>query len=268
MAHILAGIDLGSRFGKVTIISDGKVIARASSPVDDEVGRLGKRLLKMALAEAGLRRRALAAVGVTGHGRHGAGRLSRLAFPDVTCAAMGVHFLAPMARAAVDVGGLMTRAAAVGKNGEALEYVENERCAAGSGRFLETAAEALETPVSEIGRLSLTSASPLRLTSQCVVFAESELISHVNAGGEAADILAGLHRSVADRVATLVKKLGAKGPIALVGGVARNEGVMAYIEKALAEKPAHLGDDPIFVGAMGAALLAGAKKAGRTRVAD
>ncbi len=252
---ITAGLDIGTRFAKAVIVGDEGVVGTQISLVDDTVQKVSKKILKKALKKAGESRRRLSGLAITGYGRKGV-KLTKQGYPASLCIAKGVHYLNPGIRVAFDVGGLITQVIQIGEDGSVNDYLENEKCASGSGRFLELVAEALEVDIDRIGPLSLDSDQSLPLSSQCVVFAESEVINHVNAGEEPADILAGLHRSIAERVASLAKKLSFIPPVALVGGVAKNIGVVHFLEDTLEEPLQPLHQDPQIVAALGAALLA------------
>lgn len=252
---IAAGLDLGTRAAKVVIVKDGELIAWESSPVNDVLGRLGKRLLKSAMKSARVSRWKLDRIAVTDYGMK-AIRFADKQFPAPVCLARAAHRLAPGVRTVIDIGGLVSRVVKVADDGSVEDYLENERCASGSGRFLEMIAEALETPLEEIGPLALSSTRPLRLTSQCVVFAESEVVSLVNQGHEPADILAGLHRSIAERVSSMANRLPAAAPLAVTGGVAKNPAVIKCLEDEMRLPVRPLSQDPQIACALGAALAA------------
>jgi len=252
---ITAGLDIGSRTAKAVILGDDGVLAAKAWPVDDAVNRVAKRILTSALKEADISRRKLRGLAATGYGRK-AVKAARREAPDTMCVARAVHHLCPEVNTVLDLGGLSARAIRIGENGAVKDYIENEKCAAGSGRFLEMVAEALEVPQGDIGELSLTSGRPLFFTSQCVVFAESEVISHVNAGADPADVLAGLHRSIAYRVCYQARKVDVVPEVAVVGGVAKNAGVVHFLEKTLDSPLAPLPLDPQIIAALGAALIA------------
>jgi predicted CoA-substrate-specific enzyme activase len=252
---ISGGLDIGTRTAKAVILGESGILASEITPVNDTVDRVSRRILKSALNRAGVRWRKLSAVAATGYGRKGV-KAARQEFPNTLCVARAINYLDPEIQTALDIGGLITRVVRIGAGGVVLDYLENERCASGSGRFLEMIAEVLEVSLEQIGPLSLGSSKPLPLTSQCVVFAESEVINHVNAGEEPADILAGLHRSIAERITSLAKKLDLLHPVAVVGGVAKNSGVMHFLEQALDTPHRRLSEDPQIIAAMGAALIA------------
>jgi predicted CoA-substrate-specific enzyme activase len=252
---IFAGLDVGARTAKAVILGGDGILASEIRPVTDAVDRVARMMLKSGLKNAGVSRRKLAAVAATGYGRK-AVKAAGMEFPSSMCMAKAVHHLAPEVRTVIDVGGLVTLAVLIKDRGAVGDYLENERCASGSGRFLEMIAEALELSVEQIGPLSLNSSRPLHLTSQCVVFAESEVISHVNAGGKTEDIMAGLHASIADRVASIAKRLDFAPPVAVTGGVAKNRGFIHFLEKSLGQPLHKLPQDPQIIGALGAALIA------------
>ncbi len=252
---ITAGLDIGTRYAKAVILGDDGVLGTQINLVDDTVQKVSKKILKRALKKAGESKRRLSGMAITGYGRKGV-KLTKQGFPGSLCIAKGIHYMNSNIRIVLDVGGLITQVVQIGEDGSVNDYLENEKCASGSGRFLELVAEALEVDIDRIGPLSLDSGQPLPLSSQCVVFAESEVINHVNAGEEPADILAGLHRSIAERVASLAKKLSFTPPVALVGGVAKNTGVVHFLEDTLESSLQPLTQDPQIVAALGAALLA------------
>ena len=252
---ITAGLDIGTRTAKVVILDDDHVSAFAIRPINDVLSRLSKQVFKSTLQKAGLRRRQVSCIGVTGYGQQQVGFADRSVTTPL-CIASAAHHLNKTLRTVIDIGGLITRVILINENGGVSDYVENEKCASGSGRFLEMIAEALELPIENIGPESLNAVRPLTLSGQCVVFAESEVISHVNADEPAADILAGLHRAIAQRVCSLAGKTGFQAPLAVVGGVAKNTGVIHYLEQSLGLGFKPLPVDPQVVAALGAALLA------------
>jgi predicted CoA-substrate-specific enzyme activase len=256
---ICAGVDIGTRTAKAMVTGENGALGWEIEPVNDTVDRVSKRILQSAAERAGVRRRKLSCIAATGYGRKSV-RAADVDFPVPLCVARAVYHLHPEARLALDIGGLITRFIRIGDKGTVADYLENERCASGSGRFLETIAEALEVSLEQIGPLSLTSQRPLPLTGQCVVFAESEVVNHVNAGEQPADILAGVHRSIAERVYALAMRVGLQPPVAVCGGVARNSGVVHFLRQILGVPLLVPDCDPQLVGALGAALLAREKR--------
>jgi predicted CoA-substrate-specific enzyme activase len=167
-----------------------------------------------------------------------------------------VRRLNPNIRTILDVGGQSIRAFALGDNGKVTDSTGNEKCAAGTGKFIEVMAKALELPLEQVGELSLSSKKPVNITSQCGVFAESEVITYVNDGIDRADIIAGISRSVAGKIASLAKRINLTEPITMVGGVAKNQGVKQFLQSDYGLKFVDLAFDPQLVCALGAALLA------------
>jgi len=252
---ITAGIDIGTRTAKAVILGQNGILASEIRPVDDSVSRVSRRILKSALKKAGVRRGKLRCVSATGYGRKNV-KVADLQFTSPICTAKAAYYLDKEIHTVIDIGGIITCVVQIGKNGTVLDYIENEKCASGSGRFLEMIAEAMEIPLEEIGPISLKSAHPLKLSNQCVVFAESEVISHVNANEKPEDILAALHRSLAEKSLALAKKVAFKPPTAVIGGVAKNTGVVHFLEQTLASENRNLPEDPQIISALGAALLA------------
>ncbi len=253
---ITAGLDIGTRTAKAVLLDDDRILASAVRPVDDAINRIYRSLLAAVSREAGIGRRRIKGTGITGYGSRYVKRPDRrLAGP--LCIARAVYHLSPAVRTVVDIGGLVSRVVQMAEDGRVVDYLENDKCASGSGRFLEMIAEALEIPLERLGPVSLTAARPLTLSSQCVVFAESEVISHVNAAETPADILAGVHRAIAERTASLAKKTALIPPVAITGGVAKNTGVISCLRQSLAVKCQNLSIDPQLISGLGAALLVG-----------
>lgn len=253
---ITAGIDIGTRTAKVVVLENDQVAGFSIHPINDVISRLSRALFKSTLKQAGIRKKHVHQVGATGYGQQQV-KFADRRLTTPLCIASALSFLDQEIRTAIDIGGLITRVVLINENGGVADYIENEKCASGSGRFLEMIADALELPVERIGSESLTSDRPLKLSGQCVVFAESEVISHVNADEPAADILAGLHRAIAERVLSLAGKTGFQPPAIVIGGVAKNSGVTHFLEQNLRVEVRKPPVDPQIVGALGAALLAG-----------
>ncbi len=252
---ITAGIDIGTRTAKAVILGRNGILASVIRPVDDSVSRISRRILKSALKKAGVRRGKLRCAGATGYGRKNV-RIADYQFTSPVCTAKAAYYLDKEIHTVIDIGGIITCVVQVGENGSVLDTIENEKCASGSGRFLEMVAEAMEIPLEKIGPISLQSVRPLNLSNQCVVFAESEIISHVNANEKPEDILAALHRSIAEKAFALAKKVTFKPPTAVIGGVAKNTGVVHFLEQKLGSKNRSLSEDSQIISALGAALLA------------
>ena len=207
------------------------------------------------LAGAGKARSDVAYVVATGCGRRRAD-FAQDAVTEITCLAKGVNYLFPEARTIVDIGGQDTKAVRIDARGRVLEFEMNDKCAAGTGRFIEVMASALKVSLEEIGELSLKHKKELTISSICTVFAESEVISLVSEGEELEDILYGIHRAIADRTMGLVSRLGGvEQEVVMAGGVAKNAGVVRALEKVM-DTPIKIPFESQVVSALGAALLA------------
>jgi predicted CoA-substrate-specific enzyme activase len=178
---------------------------------------------------------------------------------EISCHARGVHHLLPATRTVIDIGGQDCKAIVLDEGGRALDFEMNDRCAAGTGRFLEVMAGALGTDLPGLAQMALSSAAPASLSSTCTVFAESEVIGLLAQGTARADVAAGLCRAVAQRVAGMLQRTGVTGPVALTGGVALNEAVRGALQQVL-DVPIVVPPDPQLTGALGAALLAVERK--------
>jgi len=183
---------------------------------------------------------------------------------EITCHARGAYWMCPTVRTVVDIGGQDCKVMSVSAEGKVVEFVMNDRCAAGTGRFFEAMARVLDCGLEGLSRLSLQATSPATISSQCSVFAESEVITLVNEGVNLPDIVAGLHNSVASRLNSMVGKVGLVEDVALTGGCAKNEGLVKALEGKLGVSVRRLPQDPQIAGAVGAALLAREKASRRS----
>ena len=174
---------------------------------------------------------------------------------EITCHARGAHFLDPRVRTVVDIGGQDSKVIRLNEDGSVKNFVMNDKCAAGTGRFLDVMARVLEVEVSDLGRLGAMSKKQVGISSTCTVFAESEVISQLSMGTDKCDIIAGIHRSVAHRVTGLAHRIGVMPDVVMTGGVAQNQGVVDALEAELGVK---IYTSPLtqYNGALGAALMA------------
>jgi len=248
------GVDLGSITAKCVILRDGREVLAACVVKGGMVGGGGQKAVDEALAAAGVRQDDVVFVVATGYGRViFAGANEEMS--EIGCHGKGAFFQEPAVRTVIDIGGQDAKVIRLGAGGRILNFAMNEKCAAGTGRFLEVMAQALGYPVSELARLGSQATGKVAISSTCTVFAESEIISHLASGQKVADIVAGIHESIARRIAGLAHRVGLEEKIFVTGGVAQNQGMVA----ALAER---LGCElfvPRFAqlnGALGAALSA------------
>ena len=174
---------------------------------------------------------------------------------EISCHGLGAYKLFPDTKTVVDIGGQDSKVIQVGPAGKVLDFTMNDKCAAGTGRFLEVMAAKLRVPLNEMGTLSMGANGEVRISSVCTVFAESEVISLVAQNHPKEEIIRGLHRAIVNRVWSMVKTLGVKREVTMSGGVAKNRGVVAFLEEKLGH-PIHVYKEPQIVGALGAALHA------------
>lgn len=253
---VYAGCDLGIASAKAAIISDNDILALEILPYKSFPQRAAVEVMDRALARAGLCEERPNGCVATGFGKKAVPYADAL-IPDMICLHRAIRELNPAIRTVVDVGGHSLTAFNIDDKGSVSATAITDKCAGGTGRFIEVMAKALEMPVDELSRASLVSQNPVRITNQCVVFAESEVISCVNDGYDRLDIFAGIAWSVAAKIAGLVRRVSVDEEVAMTGGVAKNSIVVRDLEEELGLRLASLaGVDPQVVGALGAALLA------------
>ncbi|HUL62090.1 MAG TPA: acyl-CoA dehydratase activase [Methanocella sp.] len=245
-------MDAGSATTKAVLLKEGTVAAYKIAPTGFDFAMAAREVRQGVLAGAGVP--AADDVVATGYGRRSV-PFARKAVSEITAQAKGVAFLYPEVRGIVDIGGQDSKAIVV-ENGRVADFQMNDKCAAGTGRFLEHTARALEVDVADMGRLAVASQSPASISSMCTVFAESEVISLRAQGRSKEDIAAGLVESIARRVAAMARPMGLKEHVALVGGVAKNEGIRAALERELGCR-LFVPPEPQITAALGAALIAG-----------
>jgi len=249
-----AGIDAGSNTIKAAILGHEGILA--SHIIKTGLG--GEAQAELCLAEACAKGRIgrdqIACVYATGYGREYLG-FPRQRKSEIMCHGVGIHWLLPEVRTIIDIGGQDSKSIRLGDRGEVESFNMNDKCAAGTGRFLETMAHALEIPLEELGECALNATEPVRVSSTCTVFAESEVISHVARGKRREDILYGVCQSIVDRVAAMARGIGIQPPIAMTGGVAKNRAVVRLMGERL-KQPILVPPDPQITGALGAALMA------------
>ena len=251
---ITAGIDCGAKNVRALILKDGKVVGKALEPAGMDTAEAATKAFKTALNEAGLSRDQVDKIVATGAGKN------EVTFKDgivteVGANARGAVHLYPDVRTVIDVGAEEGRAIKVDARGKVLDFAINEKCAAGAGAFTEAMARALDVRLEELGPLSLESTKSIPMNAQCAVFAESEVVSLVHAKTPKPDMARAIHDAIADRITSMVRRVGVEEKIALIGGVARNPGFVRSLEEDLNTKLL-IPDGPQFVGAMGAAIVA------------
>jgi predicted CoA-substrate-specific enzyme activase len=251
---LVAGIDIGSGTTKCVLVdAEGIRRGRAQVRTKADFEHVAGEALAASLADAAADSEAVAYVATTGLGRYAVAARD-IQITDLTCGARGAAAVFPSTRYVLDIGAQCSRAIKLREGGKVKEFHMNEKCAAGSGGFLERAAKYLEVAVSDIGRLSLGAGRPQPISSVCAVLAESEIINHVSEGVGVENILRGIHNSLADRALALLKRVGLDGEVTFIGGVARQEGMVHALRDKLGIA-INVADEPQFITALGAALL-------------
>lgn len=248
---IYAGIDAGAATTKAVILKDNAIAGYKISPTGFDFLKASENMYRGALKSAGLKGRDVERVYATGYGKSSV-KFAHGTISEITAHARGVNFLFPEAQGIIDIGGQDSKVIMVEK-GKVIDFLMNDKCAAGTGKFLEYTAKALEVSVDELGGLALLSKKPASISSMCTVFAESEVISLRAKEFTKEDIAAGLVRSIAQRVAIMAKRVGLKRNVVFVGGVAKNAGMKAALEKEL-DTELRVPFEPQITGALGAAL--------------
>ncbi|MCI2106448.1 MAG: acyl-CoA dehydratase activase [Intestinimonas sp.] len=248
------GVDVGSASSKAVILDRNRKIV-AAEVVQAGTGTTGpRRVMEQIFSKTGLHREDIVKLVATGYGRmrfEGADRQ----FSEISCHARGVHYLVPEARTILDIGGQDAKAIRLGNGGEVKQFFMNDKCAAGTGRFLEVMARVLETDLERMAALDTAADSPVSISSTCTVFAESEVISQLSHGASRENIIAGVHNSVAAKACGLVGRCGVEGTVVMTGGVAQNAGVVRAVSREL-NREILVAPNPQTAGALGAALYA------------
>jgi len=254
MAGYFAGIDIGSAFSKAVVVAGSELVSYHIIPSGGNYKLAADEVAGRALSEAKLSFNDIAYVVATGYGAANVAFSNQVA-TDIACQSRGVYNLFPSARTVIDIGGQFSRVFKVGEGGRATAFVLSEKCAGGSGRFLQVIARVLQIDLKEIGQLSLKSKNKLNFNTGCAVFAESEAISRIAEGASKEDILAGVHRALAAKVQNLVERVGLEPDCALIGGGAKDIGLVRSIEEGLGLSLL-VPEEPQIVAAFGAALIA------------
>jgi predicted CoA-substrate-specific enzyme activase len=254
---ITAGVDIGSTASKALIMRAGDVLSFVIGPSSVNPARTAETVFADSCEKAGIEKDEVRYIIGTGYGR------AKVLFADenvseISCHAKGAHYLMPDVRTVIDIGGQDCKAISIDDNGRLRNFAMNDKCAAGTGRFIEMMSRILEVTVEEMGNHDERSSSPVVISNVCSVFAESEVINLVNEGVKVEDIIKGLHRSLTNRVAVIVNRVGLRETIAVTGGVAKNAGVIRALNEKLGIEinTPYNSMDPQIIGALGAAVLA------------
>ena len=254
MSIFTMGIDVGSTASKCVILKDGKdIVAKSLVPVG--TGTTGPaRAIAEVLESAGMTREEMDFVLATGYGRNSLDGLADLQMSELSCHARGATFLFPEVHTVIDIGGQDVKVIEI-ENGMMRNFVMNDKCAAGTGRFLDVMARVLEVKVEELGTLGDRSTKDVGISSTCTVFAESEVISQLAVGTDKCEIINGIHKSVAGRVGGLCNRVGVRDMVVMTGGVAQNHGIVKALQSQL-QHEIHTSPLTQYNGALGAALFA------------
>ncbi|MDH5403525.1 MAG: acyl-CoA dehydratase activase [Candidatus Heimdallarchaeota archaeon] len=252
---IVGGVDVGSTTAKSVILdSNKKLLGKSLQNVSPRVAEDAETSFVKACKDAGIDRDQVFLVAGTGYGRLKV-RFGKLVVTEISCHAKGSQFMFPNTRLTLDIGGQDTKAIRLGEKGEIIDFSMNDKCSAGTGRFLDVCAESLDYSLDDLGPVSLTATRPVNITSTCTVFAETEVSNQLARGRKKEDIVAGLHDSIAQRSLSLMRRVGIEKEITFTGGVSRNQGMVRSLENILNTK---INVSPLsqWFGAIGAALYA------------
>jgi (R)-2-hydroxyacyl-CoA dehydratese activating ATPase len=260
-----AGVDVGSTQTKAVIVDEERrIVARSLIGTGANVTRAAENAFAQACEMGGIPRNEVLYVVGTGYGRY------KVTFGDaqiteITCHARGAHSLYPATRTVIDMGGQDTKAIKIGADGAVVDFAMNDKCAAGTGRFLSAAADVTGVSLDEIGPLALEAKTPVRLTSVCTVFVESDIMSYLAQKKRIEDILGGVHKAIATRTMALVRRVGVEDEVTFTGGVSRNVGMVKGLEGVLG-RSINVSAEGHFIGALGAALFALERAVAQSRV--
>ena len=252
MATYFAGIDVGSTMTKAVVLNKG-LVASIIGPTGPEQRRLANKVMEEAVRRASLSFQAITYIVSTGYGRINVPFADRQ-FTEISCHAKGIVHLFPNAKTIIDIGGQDIKAIKIDTAGKTTDFVMNDKCAAGSGRFIEVIADTLGVPLDKVGDLSLQSKNPANISNICTIWAQQEVAASLAQGLPISDLLAGVHHSLADRICRMVNRLIVEEEVIVTGGGAKNKGLL----KALSEQIGHeilVPEEPLITGALGAALL-------------
>jgi (R)-2-hydroxyacyl-CoA dehydratese activating ATPase len=247
-----AGIDIGSTMTKALILGDG-IIASVIGPTGPEQRRLANKVMQEALNRAGLPVEAITTIISTGYGRINVPFADKQV-TEISCHAKGVVYLFPQARTIIDIGGQDSKGITIDAGGKPTNFIMNDKCAAGSGRFVEVIADSLGIELDRVGDISLQSTSPAQISNICTIWAQQEVAARLVEGTPVPDLIAGVHRSLADRVARMAKRLKIVPDVILTGGGGKNKGLVKALQDRLGVEIL-VPPEPLVTGALGAALL-------------
>jgi predicted CoA-substrate-specific enzyme activase len=237
---------------KAVILNEG-IIASIIGPTGPEQRRLANKVMEEALNKAAISFQSITYIVSTGYGRVNVPFADKQ-YSEITCHAKGVISLFPKAKTIIDIGGQDVKGIKIDSTGKIIDFVMNDKCAAGSGRFIEVIADTLGVPLDKVGDLSLQSKNPAKISNICTIWAQQEVAASLAQGMPISDLLAGVHHSLADRICRMVNRMRVEDAVIVTGGGAKNRGLL----KALSEQLGYeilVSEEPLITGALGAALL-------------
>jgi len=249
-----AGVDIGSTMTKVVLMDKSdNLLSTIKGPTGPEHRRLANEVMRQALEQAGLQINDISYIVATGYGRLNVPFADRQ-ITELSCHARGVSSLFPNVRTAIDIGGQDAKCMKIA-DGRLTNFVMNDKCAAGTGRFLEVTAATLGIRLEDMGGISLKATKKIQISNLCTIFAQQEVVALLSHGEKPENILAGLHDALASRVAALARRLGIEPDLVLTGGVAKNIGMVRAMKESLGCEIL-VPEEPLLTGALGAAILA------------
>jgi benzoyl-CoA reductase subunit D len=252
---ITAGIDCGAKNTNTVILKDGQVIGKGFVPTGFDQEKAVEESLEKALQVAGISRDDVNKIGGTGSGKNSI-KMADTLVNDIKAMGKAAHYFFPNARTVTDVGAEEGRAAKIDEKGNVLDFAINEKCAAGAGAFIEAMGRALETPLEEMGPLSLKSDKEIPMNAQCAIFAESEVVGLIHAKTQKQDISKSIHDAMSSRIVSMIRRVGVNQDVTMIGGVAYNPGFVESMRRELKLDKIYIPDDPEYGAAVGAAVVA------------
>lgn len=255
MRRFTGGVDVGSTQTKAIVVDEARrIVGRALLPTGANIVLAAEEAFAQACRDAGIQEEEVLRIVGTGYGRYRV-TFGNTQITEISCHARGAVHLFPATQTILDMGGQDTKAIRVKPSGEIVDFCMNDKCAAGTGRFLQSAAGALGIPLEQLGATALAGSRPVKISTTCTVFAESEVISWLGRGKKIEEILLGVHHSIATRSIGLLRRVGIDPEVTFTGGVSRNEGMVKVLVEQLGV-PLNVSGDSHYCGALGAALFA------------
>jgi len=262
---LFAGIDVGSLTAEAVVTEDGTIVASARMNVLPNPVDSAREVLKRLLVDSSIDKNLIRYTVSTGYGREQIQQvgLAQENVSEISCHGKGAFHLAPQVRTVIDIGGQDAKVIKLNERGELVDFIMNDKCAAGTGHFLEVMCRALDVTLDELGPLSQGARRPAQMSNRCSIYVETEVIHYLQRGVSKADVAAGINRAMAERVLALARRVKVEKQVMMTGGVAKNSAVKAELENMLQTKTVAINVDPQLIGAYGAAMFA--REAGGAR---